>query len=68
TNEYCSLIIPFYINKKFRRENGNNFLLETEPLLRDISFSKLKPILKDTYGVLLYEEQAMRTARIMADA
>ena len=47
--------IPTYINRKMGKE-------KVEYL--DIS---LEPILKSTYGIMIYQEQIMQIARIMAD-
>ena len=47
--------IPTYINRKFGRE---------EP---DYLHDMLKPILEETYGVIIYQEQVMQIAQVMAD-
>ncbi len=47
--------IPTYINRKFGRE---------EP---DYLHPMLKPILEETYGVIIYQEQVMQIAQVMAN-
>jgi DNA polymerase-3 subunit alpha len=46
--------IPTYINRKFGRE---------EPVYLD---PKIKPILEETYGVIIYQEQVMQIAQVLA--
>ncbi len=47
--------IPTYINRK----NGKEKI--------DYIDSSLEPILKSTYGIMIYQEQIMQIARVMAD-
>ncbi len=47
--------IPTYINRKFKKEKI------------DYLDPSLEPILKPTYGIMIYQEQIMQIARTMAD-